>query len=232
MLNKNKILILTTMGMIANLSSNTNAQTFYQCLPCPAGTYASNGTCTPCPAGTYSQVSGATSSAVCSACPDYQWSNPGATKCGRVFVAYTLTGFRDSNRGIVNARTYEWVNIESFNQNKYCAFGISNNGFLAKHHNGFVDPDSNIDYGNFGVNQTIGAITAEDNGNDWLKGNCTRFPCNITGGRRSFNHSYTTIDPANNLITQHYLNGSHDNISGAIKIVDDEKYWNRCFGPK
>ena len=82
-MNKLKLSLITIATLVA---SNTNAQTFYQCLPCPAGTYASNGTCTPCPAGTYSQVSGATSSAVCTACPDYQWSDEGATKCGWVKI--------------------------------------------------------------------------------------------------------------------------------------------------
>ncbi|MBD5405954.1 hypothetical protein HDR59_05405 [bacterium] len=76
-MNKLKLSLITIATIVA---SNTNAQTFYQCLPCPAGTYASNGTCTPCPAGTYSQVSGATSSAVCTKCPAGTYSaSTGAT---------------------------------------------------------------------------------------------------------------------------------------------------------
>ncbi len=81
--NKLKLSLITIATIV---SANVNAQTFYQCLPCPAGTYADGGKCTPCPAGTYSQVAGATSSAVCTSCPDYHWSNPGAVKCGRIQI--------------------------------------------------------------------------------------------------------------------------------------------------
>ena len=47
-----------------SITSNANAQDSYQCMPCPAGTYFSNGKCVPC--------------------PDYYWSDPGSTECGRM----------------------------------------------------------------------------------------------------------------------------------------------------
>ncbi|MBD5405779.1 hypothetical protein HDR59_04500 [bacterium] len=57
MLNKNKILILTAMGIITNLPSNSNAQTFYQCMPiiCNSGEYldSKENKCKTCPDGYY-----------------------------------------------------------------------------------------------------------------------------------------------------------------------------------
>ena len=52
----NKILYLTATGLISTLiPANTNAQTFYQCMPitCSDGQYIKDGKCTSCPAGTF-----------------------------------------------------------------------------------------------------------------------------------------------------------------------------------
>ena len=71
---KKEIIIAGVMGII---SSPTFAQNFYQCTPCPAGTYASNGQCKSCGAGTFSK--GASSS--CEACPTGTYSSASASFC-------------------------------------------------------------------------------------------------------------------------------------------------------
>ena len=74
---KKEIIIAGIMGV---MSSPTFAQNFYQCTPCPAGTYAGVGasTCTDCQAGTYQQYSGQAS---CNACGVGQTSEAKATSC-------------------------------------------------------------------------------------------------------------------------------------------------------
>ena len=62
------------MGII---SSPTFAQNFYQCTPCPAGTYAESGQCKSCSAGTFSK--GAASS--CESCPTGTYSSGSASFC-------------------------------------------------------------------------------------------------------------------------------------------------------
>ncbi len=100
MLNKNKILMMAVAGAISNFPSDVSAQTFYQCMPCGAGSYDSNGKCTKCPVGTYSDELMAKSSSVCkkcpagtysmagstscTPCPDYKWSNEGSGICSPI----------------------------------------------------------------------------------------------------------------------------------------------------
>jgi hypothetical protein len=56
-------------------------------VPCPAGTYnggmgaSSRQLCTPCPANTYSAVNGSTSVALCVPCSAFEGSLPGAAAC-------------------------------------------------------------------------------------------------------------------------------------------------------
>lgn len=71
---KKEIIIAGIMGII---SSPTFAQNFYQCTPCPAGTYAESGQCKSCGAGTFSK--GASSS--CEACPTGTYSSASASFC-------------------------------------------------------------------------------------------------------------------------------------------------------
>lgn len=71
---KKEILIAGIMGI---MSSPAFAQNFYQCTPCPAGTYAEGGQCKNCSAGTFSK--GAASS--CEACPTGTYSSASASFC-------------------------------------------------------------------------------------------------------------------------------------------------------
>ncbi len=71
---KKEILIAGIMGV---MSSPAFAQNFYQCTPCPAGTYAESGQCKSCSAGTFSK--GAASS--CEACPTGTYSSSSASFC-------------------------------------------------------------------------------------------------------------------------------------------------------
>ena len=71
---KKEIIIAGIMGV---MSSPTFAQNFYQCTPCPAGTYAESGQCKSCSAGTFSK--GAASS--CEACPTGTYSSSSASFC-------------------------------------------------------------------------------------------------------------------------------------------------------
>ncbi len=127
----NKRLVMLGVGIAT--STGVLAQTFYQCMPCPAGSYASGGKCvkcpagkycptgiaspincelgtyaaegstycqtcpagyycptpstkTACPTGTFSQQSGAIHKEVCQSCPNYYWSDPGSTKCGKIQI--------------------------------------------------------------------------------------------------------------------------------------------------
>ena len=50
MLTKNKILMLATMGVIAHITP-ASAQTYYQCMACPAGYDCSSGKLNACPSG-------------------------------------------------------------------------------------------------------------------------------------------------------------------------------------
>ena len=161
---KNK-LKLSLIAIATIVASNTNAQTFYQCMPCPAGTYASNGTCTPCPAGTYSQVTGATSSAVCTACPDYQWSNAGATKCGDVKVKLNLSDYKDASKGPMIGQTSMWVNMRSF----------SGHGFYCYAPNFPEDPVS----GYWGGCGTGNMWVSEEKQYLKLLNDCRRLPCYV-----------------------------------------------------
>ena len=160
-MNKLKLSLITIATLVA---SNTNAQTFYQCMPCPAGTYASNGTCTPCPAGTYSQVSGATSSAVCTACPDYQWSNPGATKCNWVKVTLWKADWNKKTQKLEYIAPGTFYTKDLYNMKYGC--GCEN--FAG----GCANGNRNGDCG--GIN---GLHIWEDGNKITL--DCKRFPCEV-----------------------------------------------------
>ncbi|MBD5405807.1 hypothetical protein HDR59_04660 [bacterium] len=81
MLNK-KLLYITTAGLVASVFPvNTDAQTFYQCMPCPIGTYSKNGKCEACPLGTYSTSTGAGS---CLSCDSTEFSNADRTRCFKI----------------------------------------------------------------------------------------------------------------------------------------------------
>ncbi len=71
----NKKLLMLGLGITA--STGALAQTFYQCLPCTAGTYSSGGKCVQCPAGYYCPA-GASSAIKCA---DGSVSKPGAAVC-------------------------------------------------------------------------------------------------------------------------------------------------------
>ena len=78
----NKILYLTAAGVISTLTpANTNAQTFYQCMPitCSDGQYIKDGKCTSCPAGTFQKGNNRATS--CTACLAGTYSNAGASSC-------------------------------------------------------------------------------------------------------------------------------------------------------
>ena len=158
-MNKLKLSLISIATLVA---SNSNAQTFYQCMPCPAGTYASNGTCTPCPAGTYSQVTGATSSAVCTACPDYQWSNAGATKCGVIQIpVYYFYGDDNSyykKKDLLAGETYTFSN-DLFGGDPY-----------------------NHKKKSVGFGQRVMTYKMEDN---TMLLNCKKLPCDFPGGHNN-----------------------------------------------
>ena len=81
MLNK-KLLYITTAGLMASaFPVNTDAQTFYQCMPCPVGTYAKSGKCEACPLGTYTTSTGTGS---CLSCDSTEFSNADRTRCFKV----------------------------------------------------------------------------------------------------------------------------------------------------
>ena len=87
----NKILYLTTAGVISTLTpANTNAQTFYQCMPitCKAGEYKENNTCKKCPAGTYNPNTGSLTSADCKPCSAGYYSVTGASSCTTCEAGY------------------------------------------------------------------------------------------------------------------------------------------------
>ncbi len=69
----NKKLAILGLGIVS--STGALAQTFYQCMPCPAGTYASGGKCVACPEGYYC------SDGTKRACPTGTYSYPGANTC-------------------------------------------------------------------------------------------------------------------------------------------------------
>ena len=114
----NKILYLTATGVISTLTpANTNAQTFYQCMPitCKAGEYKENNTCKKCPAGTYNPNTGSLTSADCKPCSAGYYSYAGASSCYQCYIsvairctyAYCNNGgcsfaSSDSNRMITN----------------------------------------------------------------------------------------------------------------------------------
>ena len=168
-MNKLKLSLISIATLVAG---NTNAQTFYQCLPCPAGTYASNGTCTPCPAGTYSQVTGATSSAVCTACPNYQWSNPGATKCGDVKVRLDRTDYDDPNKGKLVGRLAKIFTLEELDKGIKCHDDVWGGDPIKGYKGGCSIPTGGIwvtDY-NYHLNPV---------------GSCKTLPCTMTGTTRA-----------------------------------------------
>ena len=69
----NKILYLTTAGVISTLTpANTNAQTFYQCMPitCSDGQYINGNKCENCPAGTFQKGNNRATS--CQECSNYK----------------------------------------------------------------------------------------------------------------------------------------------------------------
>ncbi len=78
MLNKNKILMMAVVGAIANFPSDVSAQTFYQCMPCAAGTRSVSGGCERCPGGTYNTSAGSES---CYTCLNNTYSNSERIGC-------------------------------------------------------------------------------------------------------------------------------------------------------
>ena len=212
MLNKNKILMLAVMGAIANIPSNTNAQTFYQCMPCQAGTYYSNGSCAKCPAGTYSQETGATSSNTCRPCPDYQWSDAGSTYCGKVQVLMQLADYENKGNGKFIANSTYWVNIDSFIDNRDTYYGRGNgfSGFWCNHQNFPSDPSSSLGGCLFGTSQNMWFIDEFDSKSDVIgvedQDSCKKFPCKVVV--RNSDHStsglYAIISPADNNISATY----------------------------
>jgi len=69
----NKLGFITTILLSTMAKADDSEDGFYTCLPCPAGTYLSNGTCQTCPTGTVSG-SGETS---CKKCPDGTYASNG-----------------------------------------------------------------------------------------------------------------------------------------------------------
>ena len=103
----NKILYLTATGVISTLiPANTNAQTFYQCMPitCKAGEYKENNTCKKCPAGTYNPNTGSLTSADCKPCSAGYYSVTGASSCKPCEAGYFCPG--NSDRKACSSGTY------------------------------------------------------------------------------------------------------------------------------
>lgn len=122
-----KKFLITLMVLI---SSTVLAQTAYMCVPkpvsqasCPPGAiacnsegkptacipgygYDDNGNCTKCIGGTYS----AGLFDKCKNCPDYTWSNPGASKCGAVKIRVAV-GYGYSSSGLTGShnKASKWV---------------------------------------------------------------------------------------------------------------------------
>ena len=85
----NKILYLTTASLISTLiPANTNAQTFYQCMPitCSDGQYIKDGKCTSCPAGTFQKGNNRATS--CTPCSAGTYSSAGASSCKTCEAGY------------------------------------------------------------------------------------------------------------------------------------------------
>ena len=66
---------LAILGVGIATSTGALAQTFYQCLPCPSGTYSSNSKCIECARDYYC------SNGTQRACPSGTYAPPGATSC-------------------------------------------------------------------------------------------------------------------------------------------------------
>ena len=66
---------LAILGVGLSASTGSLAQTFYQCLPCPSGTYSSNSKCIECARDYYC------SNGTQRACPSGTYAPPGATSC-------------------------------------------------------------------------------------------------------------------------------------------------------
>ena len=78
----NKILYLTAAGVISTLTpANTNAQTFYQCMPitCSDGQYINGNKCENCPAGTFQKGNNRATS--CTPCSAGYYSDAGKSSC-------------------------------------------------------------------------------------------------------------------------------------------------------
>ena len=101
-------LLICISGGIAITSQTLNAQTFYQCIQCKSGTYATSTGCEPCPkgyyclggtnktacpAGTYNNITGATSANSCKTCSAGTYSSStGQTSCTKCPYGYYCTG--------------------------------------------------------------------------------------------------------------------------------------------
>ena len=85
----NKILYLIAAGVISTLTpANTNAQTFYQCMPitCSDGQYINGNKCENCPAGTFQKGNNRATS--CTACSAGTYSSAGASSCKTCEAGY------------------------------------------------------------------------------------------------------------------------------------------------
>ncbi len=101
-------LLICISGGIAITSQTLNAQTFYQCIQCKSGTYATSTGCEPCPkgyyclggtnktacpAGTYNNTTGATSASSCKTCSAGTYSSStGQTSCQSCGYGYYCSG--------------------------------------------------------------------------------------------------------------------------------------------
>ncbi|MBD5398937.1 hypothetical protein HDR60_05565, partial [bacterium] len=106
--------------------ANTNAQTFYQCMPitCSDGQYIKDGKCTSCPAGTFQKGNNRATS--CTPCSAGTYSSAGASSCKTCGIGqYQDKTGQSSCKSCNNS-----IKITLSCDYKYCDFNVSSKVYV------------------------------------------------------------------------------------------------------